>query len=190
MISFLEGEIVAKDSRSAVVKSGGLGLRVFAAPSSLRKMPQAGEVVKLWTNLYFRDDRMELYGFLSQEELEFFEMLNSVAGVGPKSALAILDIGNVEKIKSAIASGDTAILTRVSGIGKKSAARIILELRPKVALAKMSPESLSIDLDAEEALVALGYSRYQVREALERVSAEITLPEGRVREALKLLGRK
>lgn len=190
MIAFLEGELVAKDGRAAVVKTGGLGFKVLANTSTLRKMPQLGGAVKLWTNLYLREDALELYGFLSREELNFFELLNSVAGIGPKSALAILDIGNVEKIKTAIASGDISLLTRVSGIGKKSAERIVLELRQKIAVGTMSRQALSADLDAEEALTSLGYSRTQAKEALEKVSPAVALPEERVKEALKILGRK
>jgi len=190
MIAFLEGELAAKDSRLVVVKTGGLGLSVLVNTSTLRKMPQVGEIVKLWTNLYVREDAMELYGFLSREELDLFELLNSVAGIGPKSALAILDVGNVDKIKTAIASGDTSLLTRVSGIGKKSAERIVLELRQRVSAGRMSHQALKADLDAEEALISLGYSRAQAKEALEKANPAVSLPEERLKEALKILGRK
>ncbi|MBI1974833.1 MAG: Holliday junction branch migration protein RuvA [Parcubacteria group bacterium] len=190
MISFIEGEVIEKDSRGVVVRAGGLGFRLLTADTTLRKLPQVGETTALWTHLYFRDDRMELYGFLAREELDLFELLISVAGIGPKSALAVLDIGNVEKIKSAIASGDITLLMRVSGIGKKSAERIVVELRSKIATSRIPHETLRADLDAEEALTSLGYSRMQAKEALERVPASASRPEDRVREALKILGRK
>ena len=137
-----------------------------------------------------REDALDLYGFQNQTELEFFEMLISVSGIGPKGALGILNVAPVDHLKEAIAMGDTAALTKVSGIGSKSAQKIILELRDKLGghESETGGTMLGDERDAIEGLVALGYAERSAREALKKVPPEIKGTGARIKGALKQLG--
>lgn len=193
MISFLEGSIEFKGTKFVIVKTdGGVGYKVFLSEETLHKISEKGASVKLWTHLQVREDALELYGFLNFAELDLFQTLNSISGIGPKSALGVLNIAPVDTIKKAIAAGDTSYLTRVSGIGKKIAEKIVLELRDKMAGKGINVEApeLKEEADALEALVSLGYSQREAREALQAVPREILGAEQRVKAALKKLGRK
>lgn len=192
MISFLEGAVVFKGEKFAVVAVAGIGYRVFAGADTLQKVPPKGGNVKLWTHDHVREDARELYGFLHYAELELFEMLIAISGIGPKGALGILGVAPVDTLKKAIAAGDTSYLTRVSGIGKKIAEKVVLELKDKMAgrgIAVEAPE-LKTEADALDALVALGYSPREARDALAGVPADITSVERRVQEALRRVGGK
>lgn len=191
MIAFLEGTIELKGEKFAVVNVGGVGYKVFVGKETRAKMPEKGGGVKCWTHQYAREDSVELYGFLHYGELELFEILIGISGIGPKGALGILGIAPADTLKKAIAAGDTSYLTRVSGIGRKTAEKIVLELRDKMSGTGITPEApeLKDEADALEALVSLGYSPREAREALGRVGQEITGTQRRVSEALKKLGR-
>jgi Holliday junction DNA helicase RuvA len=134
-----------------------------------------------------REDAFDLYGFLEPTELEFFEMLISVSGIGPKGALAILGIASIETLRKAIGTGDTSYLTKISGIGRKTAEKIVIELRDKMGEEK-GGTSLQGELDALEALKSLGYSQNEARDALKKVSPD-TDTNTKIREALKILGK-
>ena len=190
MINFLEGEIVFKGERFVVLKDGGIGYKVFLPVVALTQA-RIGERTKLWTHLHVREDAMELYGFLHYAELEFFELLIGISGIGPRSALGVLALAPVDTLKRAIAAGDTSYLTKVSGIGRKTAEKIVLELKEKLGFGKMSlggTEDLQHDADVLEALVALGYTATQARDALGKLKPTIQGREARLKEALKLLG--
>lgn len=191
MISLVEGTIELKAEKFAIVTVSGVGYKIFVGPETLRKIPEKGRGVKLWTHQYVREDAIELYGFLTYAELEFFETLINVPGIGPKGGLGILGIAPLDTLKKAIAAGDTSYLTRVSGIGRKTAEKIVLELKDKLAGKGITVEApeLAEEADALEALVALGYSQREAREAIQRVPEEIKSAEKRVKEALKRLGR-
>lgn len=211
MISLLEGKIEFRGERFCILSAGGVGYKIYAAPETLKKIPEKADfvkadgvkperaaasrrtpIVKLWTHLYVREDAMELYGFLTYAELEFFETLIHIPGIGPKSALGIMAIAPLDTLKKAIAAGDTSYLTRVSGIGRKTAEKIVLELKEKMAgkgAAVDAPE-LKEEADALEALISLGYSHRDAREALAGVPREIKSVEKRVGEALKRLGKR
>ena len=192
MISFLEGTVLFAGEKFAVVAVGGMGYKVFAGVDTLAKMPPKGGTVKLWTHDHVREDTRELYGFLHYAELELFEMLIAISGIGPKGALGILGIAPVDTLKKAIAAGDTSYLTRVSGIGKKIAEKVVLELKDKMAgrgVVVDAPE-LKTEAEALDALEALGYSQREARDALARVPAEITRVEERVQQALQGIGGK
>lgn len=191
MIAFLKGKLVSKNDYSVTILAGGIGWKVFLTRDALKKMPQLGREVKLWTWLYTRQDgMMELYGFLREEEEELFEVLNNVAGIGPKTALAVLDASPIEKLKAAIASGDASILSRVSGVGAKSSQRIILELKNKFKQDLRGKDSLAIDLEVEDTLVSLGYSRREARQSLAKVPDSLRGMKDRLRATLKILGGK
>ena len=190
MINFLEGEIVFKGERFVVLKDGGVGYKVFLPVVALTQA-RIGERTKLWTHLHVREDAMELYGFLHYAELEFFELLIGISGIGPRSALGVLALAPVDTLKRAIAAGDTSYLTKVSGIGRKTAEKIVLELKEKLGFGKMwvgGTEDLQHDADVLEALVALGYTATQARDALGKLKPTIQGREARLKEALKLLG--
>jgi Holliday junction DNA helicase RuvA len=134
---------------------------------------------------------LSLYGFLTLEELEMFELLISISGIGPKAAIGILTIAEPKTIRAAVLSGDSSILTRVSGVGKKTAERVILELKNRIAeLPGEDQGTARADSEAIEALVSLGYSATQAREALKSVPEKVKDVSERVREALKFLGKK
>ncbi len=192
MIISLEGMIQFKGEKFAVLAVGGVGYKVFLGHDTVQKIPEKNRSVKLWTHQHVREDALDLYGFLRYAELEMFELLISISGIGPKGALGVLDIAPLDTLKKAIAAGDTSYLTRVSGIGRKTAEKVVLELREKLAgrgVAVDAPE-LKDEADALDALVALGYSQREAREALAPVSSDVTGSEERVRAALKKLGQK
>ncbi|MBI2640564.1 MAG: Holliday junction branch migration protein RuvA [Candidatus Sungbacteria bacterium] len=192
MINFVEGKVEFKGEKFVAVSVGGVGYKVFSTSETLKKIPEKRGEVKLWTHLYVREDALELYGFLNFAELDLFETLIHVPGIGPKGGLGIMSIAAVDTLKKAIASGDTSYLTRVSGIGRKTAEKIVLELKDKMAsrgVVSESPE-LKEEADALDALVALGYSQREAREALGEIPREITDAKSRVREALRKLGRR
>ena len=193
MISLLEGTIELKTEKFAVITVGGIGYKVFSNTEILGKLSERGGQVKMWTHQHVREDALELYGFLHFAELELFETLISISGIGPRGALGVLGIAPVDTLKRAIASGDTSYLTRVSGIGKKTAEKIVLELKDKMlgkGVSSLNAPELKEEADAMDALVQLGYSQREARDALQIVSKEIVGAEKRVRAALTQLGRK
>lgn len=191
MISYLEGQIISKNDKYAVVLASGVGYRVFLPSNVLHKIPEIGEIVKIFTYLHVKEDGMALYGFATPAELEFFELLITISGIGPKAALAIISLDKPNVLAGAILREDINFLTKISGIGAKTAQKIVLELKEKVTKLSFSVEDADAALDADpiEALVALGWSAREAREALRRVPREITQTESRVKEAMKLLGR-
>ena len=189
MIAHLSGTVLRKDAESIVIGTGGIGYRVHALESLLDTV-STGEEISLHTHLAVREDSMNLYGFADESELNFFELLLAVPGIGPKSALGVLSIANPDILARAITSRDTSYLTKVSGIGRKTAEKIILELRDKVdALRRGESGPLHQDSDVVEALRSLGYSRSEAREALKKVPEEASGTSVRIKEALKYLGR-
>lgn len=191
MITSLEGTIELIGEKFLVLNVAGVGYKIFAAQDTLQKIPEKGAKVKLWTHQHVREDAISLYGFLHFGELDLFEALIGISGIGPKSALGVLGVAPVDTLRKAIAAGDTSYLTKVSGIGKKMAEKIVLELREKMAgrgVTVDAPE-LQSEADALEALVALGYTQRDAREALNMVPAGVTEVGERVRAALKKLGK-
>lgn len=186
MIGLLKGTIELNTEKYIILDVNGVGYKVYISGSTFKNLPKKGEKVKLYTHLHVREDALELYGFLSLKELEFFELLISISGIGPKGALNILNVASVETLKKAIVNEESSILTKVSGIGKKTAEKIILELKNKI-----SDElgEVGVDDEAIDALMSLGYKLKDAREVLKKVPKEIEGVENRVREALKLLGR-
>ncbi len=191
MVSYLEGKIIFKGERFLVIDVGGVGYRVFVGPDVLRKA-KGKEQFKLWTHLHLREDAQELYGFLEYAELEFFETLIQISGIGPKSALGVLNVAPLDTLKSAIATGDTSYLTQVSGIGKKIAEKIILELRDKLGKIGFGGEEnifLKDEGDVLKALRTLGYSYQEAREAIKQLPSNIIGTQERVKEALRISGK-
>lgn len=188
MISRLSGQIIYKDTKSIVIDVGGVGYKVFATSKTLQTAHQ-NKNISLWIHHSVREDSETLYGFIEKSDLDLFELLvSAVSGVGPKSALNILNVSSATALGKAVATGDTAHLTRVSGIGKKIADKIILELKGKLG-ADESGLMPKDEADALEALKSLGFGHAEAREALEKVDSKITDTGERVKKALKILGK-
>jgi Holliday junction DNA helicase RuvA len=188
MIGHVEGVVRKVGTGSVILSTSGVGYKIACMRETASSL-QEGTTAALWTYLAVREDALDLYGFPAEEELRFFELLLTVSGIGPKSALAILDIAAVETLRSAIASENAAYLTNVSGIGKKTAEKIVLELKDKVGKAS---EGLPMTSDGEalEAMRTLGYSAQEARDALRKVPANIESSSERLREALRIVGKK
>ena len=192
MISYLEGEILDKNEKFFVVNVNGIGYKIFSHSGILGKIPENGQNVKIWTHLYVREDAMDLYGFLNKEELEFFEILISISGIGPRSALGILEVAPVSSLKQAIVSEDETFFTKVSGIGRKTAQRLILELKNKLSKTVTPVKGSDSQQmgEALEALISLGYNQRDARRSLQEISKDIKGVEAKVKAALKLLGKR
>ena len=190
MIGRIDGKTVAKRAGSAIVSAGGVGYKIAATRETLARL-KPGQETSLWTYLAVRETSLDLYGFEREDDLHFFELLLVVPGIGPKSALAILDLADVETLKNAIATGNAVYLTKVSGVGKKTADKIILELREKVGSgSEQGARAISGDEEALEAMRALGYTPSESREALRKVPADVEGSSARLREALRMVGGK
>ena len=159
MIGSIKGKIILKTAKFLIVGTGGVGYKIYVSPDTLSKAKKTSELVFFWIHTHVLEDAIDLYGFLVREELEFFEMLINISGIGPRSALAILGIASLETLRKAIGTGDTAYLTKISGIGKKTAEKIVIELRDKVLTTYTdgTNESRKNESDALEALKALDW---------------------------------
>ncbi len=191
MISCLEGKIIFRGERFVILETGGIGYRVFVGAATLSNVPKE-EKVKLWTHLHVREDAMELYGFLEYAEMEFFEALIQISGVGPKSALGVVNVASLDSLKAAIAAGEITYLTKVSGIGKKIAEKIIIELRDKLGKGGLTGGEnafLKEDEDVLKALHSLGYSYSEARDALQHLPKGVSGTQERIKEVLKNLGK-
>ena len=197
MIGFLKGKVVQLLMDYCLLDVGGVGYRVFI-PTSTRSRLKTGEEAMLYTHLSVREDAMTLFGFESQEEYQGFQMLISVSGIGPKVALGILSSITVSKLFQAIHGKRIAVLTKLPGVGKKSAERMILELKDKAAELDGAAEEMEAPAeeigdslsDAAAALVSLGYSQAEIASVLRRVKEPLSTEEA-VKFALKeFAGRK
>jgi len=187
MISRLRGKAVAWDADGLVLDVNGVGYRLFATPTAVRKADGADEVV-VETHLHVREDAMQLFGFADADERELFEQLLSVSGVGPKVALAIVSGYSPAELRRAIVREDDALFQTIPGIGKKTAQRVVLELKEKIApLAAVEAPHLGAGdghIVARDALVELGYSAAEAEQRLAAVDPDLP-PAERVREALR-----
>ncbi|MDE1874636.1 MAG: Holliday junction branch migration protein RuvA [Patescibacteria group bacterium] len=195
MITYLRGKVIDKEERAVAVEvggdGGGIGYKIFVA-AAVADSAKEGAEIALWTHLAVREDAQTLFGFPTKDELSFFELLISVSGIGPKTALGILNVSTVANLRKAISTGETSHLTKVSGIGKKIADKIVLELKGKLGAesdARDQGISLRDEVDALEALKALGYGHKEAREALKEIDVSITNAGDRVKRALKVLGK-
>lgn len=187
MIGYLEGKVLFKGERYVILDVGGVGYKIFVA-AGMRKNLESEKNAKLLTHLHVKENALELYGFLHQAELDFFESLISISGIGPKSALGVMALAPVDAIKRAISSGDTSYLTKVSGIGRKTAEKIVLELKDRLGFGKVffAGEEFKEDADILDALISLGYSQKEAREMIQRIPQDIKGRDKRLKEALKI----
>ncbi len=193
MISYLEGTIIKRAERSVIIKSGSIGWRVFLGPNTLGEVQKKEKDVELFTHLYSRDNTQELYGFLNFNGLQFFEMLLTVSGVGPRNAQLIVDVLKLEDIAASIREEKTDLFVKIPGIGSKIAKKIIIDLKSKIerldVAGELNLEALAEEDDAIEALCSLGYKQQEAKEALKKLPEDVGGLSKRVEEALKLLGR-
>lgn len=190
MIAKIEGEIVRNNGSYLVVSAGGVGYKIHCLSAVLDKHKE-GAKVALWTHSAIRENAFDLYGFISKDEIDLFELLLTVSGIGPKTALNIMNVASPEILRKSILTGNAGYLVKMSGIGKKNAEKIVLELHGKVGSG--TEEGMLVeadDSDVLEALFALGYSQKAARDALKEVSAEIESESERIKEALKILTTK
>ncbi len=188
MISSVRGRLLAKGEGHVIVDLGAIGFKVFVPDSLQQRLGSIGQEVQLFTHMHVRENEISLYGCGSVEELALFQLLLRVSGIGPKVALSVVSAISRDDLRDAIARGDTATLTRIPGVGRKTAERIMLDLKEKlgVGLEFVSYPALT-DADAEviSALTSLGYSIAEAQAALRSLpEAELPLEE-RIRQALR-----
>ncbi len=193
MIALVSGTVAVRRSDHVVIDCGGVGYRLSVSANTLRRVPPVGESTALHAHLVVRDDALQLYGFASEEERELFLMLLGVQSVGPKVALAVLSGGPPRELLAALAAGDSARFQAVPGIGKRTAERIIVELREKVG-ATLPDSAISITRAedprsiAREGLIGLGYSPEEADTLLDGAVGE--RPEDLIADALKAAARR
>lgn len=192
MIVGLEGIVAGFGMDHLVINVGGVFYKVFMPGSAIAQAAKPGEKVRVYTHLYVREDQMALYGALEEQQLKMFESLLTVSGIGPKVALSILSTMPVEGLEDAITNGNVDVLTRVPGIGRKTASRLVLELKGKLDLMSAAGISASPSAASEvvEALGGLGYSPAEIQAALSSLPKDHEMStEDMVMFTLKRLGR-
>ncbi|MFA5112981.1 MAG: Holliday junction branch migration protein RuvA [Candidatus Margulisiibacteriota bacterium] len=197
MIAHLQGILEHVDQGHVVIEVGGIGYRVNVPSAVLARLPQVGQQVKLYTSQIVREDDISLFGFLNREERALFNLLLSVSGVGPKLAMALISGFPLDRLVAGIAQGDIALLSSISGVGRKKAELIVVELKEKIAKTyAVKPSEMAAGIkgegalvsDAIAALISLGYSPKEAREAIMRLKTDhLASVEAILKEALKNL---
>ena len=179
MIGYLIGKVIKKDERYVILNVGGVGYKVFCINNKIN----LGDEVELFIHTVVREDALELFGFLEETTLKLFEKLINISGIGPRSALAIVNVGTIESLTEAINKGDLGYLTAVSGIGKKTAEKIILELRGQISDLNFS----NTDNEVVAALKAMGYTERDAQMAAKNTTGTTT--QEKIKSALKQVGK-
>lgn len=191
MLYSLTGKLVGRKGSFVILETAGIGFKVFMSPRAAQSLPQAGSEIKIYCSLYSRENMpFELFGFLNEQELYLFEKLNTVSGIGPKTALSVMSVAPIDQLIAAINSGKTELLTKASGIGKKTAERVVVDLKGKLdgAGQEATAQSLNLmesDVELEETLVSLGYSKQQAKSIIAKIDPQTTGFKERLKEALK-----
>ncbi len=178
--------MIHEGDRHIILKNNGIGYKVFVLNNTL--LSKKDSTLSLWTYNAIREDANDLFGFKNREELDFFELLISISGIGPKTALGILNTATLESLIEAASSGEISHLVQVSGIGKKTAQKIVLELRDKFKEKEYKGSNLKDEVETLEALKSLGYSHKDVKEALDAIPKTISGTAEKIKYALKFLG--
>lgn len=198
MFAYIKGSIEEKGSNYVVTDVGGIGYQIFMPASAIDKIGELGEIIKIHTYYYVREDNISLYGFLTKEELKMFELLLSVSGIGAKSAIAMLSEITPSSFALAVITNDVSKLVKIPGVGKKTAERIILELKDKlktdgaVQKDEKVAEAIADDNKAGEAISALqvlGYNKKEIEKAFEKIDIDKLNVEDIIRKALVYLAR-
>ena len=190
MISYLKGKVILKDSDYIILETGGVGYKVFVPEALYMQVKEGQEGFEVFCSLQLRkDETLELYGTPSFEALKLFEVFRDVSGIGPKAAMLLSSLGKPEQIRKAIDQRNIAFFKGVKGIGEKKVQKLILELTGKLGSFDNGGKRSSGD-ETIDTLVSLGFSKAEARNALSRLPAEITEPEQKIKQALKLLARR
>lgn len=187
MIYRITGTLLLKRESLAVIECGGVAFKLAVSHATAAHLPDVGQTLSLFSYLHVREDALELYGFFDEREQELFERLNNISGIGPKSALAILSIAPVAQVIAAINEGRPELLTRTSGIGKKTADRIVLELKGKLG-ATLAPQTLQLmesDAELEETLISLGFQKTKAKSLIAGLDPKIANFKDRLKATLK-----
>jgi len=196
MFAYVKGSLVEKSNTYVVIETAGIGYKIYMSLTAINSLQNIGEEVKIYTHYYVREDNISLYGFLSNEELKMFELLLQVSGIGAKSAIAMLSQITPSSFALAVISNDVSKLVKIPGIGKKSAERIILELKDKLkneqTISKTEEVKVAINNTEEddeviEALQVLGYNKKEIEKALSRLDRKDLGIEDTIKQVLKLL---
>jgi len=195
MIASIRGKLIFVGVDHAVLETGGVGFLVYAPRNVLGAIGELGDEVLLYTHLHIREDLLALYGFASSDQRHLFETLLGVSGIGPKVALSLLSSAPVDELRARIAGGDIAALSRVPGIGKKTAERLVLELRGKLEIKGLpapsgaTPALMALNGELAEMLISLGFSAAEASAALAALPADTPADlEERLRLALRYFG--
>lgn len=199
MIAYIKGILEVKANNYVVIDVGGIGYKAFMSSSAIEKIGEIGKEVKVHTHYYVREDNISLYGFNTLEELKMFELLLSVSGIGAKSAITMLSEISPSNFALAVISNDVKALTRISGVGPKSAQRIILELKDKLkteqAIASEETPEIKVVIEnnskVEEAISALqvlGYNKREIEKAFMQIKCDNLSVEELIKQGLKILG--
>ena len=198
MFAYIKGSLEQKSNNYVVIDVSGIGYKIFMATKAIETLGEIGEIVKVHTHYYVREDNISLYGFNTNEELRMFELLLQVSGIGAKSAIAMLSEISPSSFALAVISDDISQLVKIPGIGKKTAARIVLELKDKLkteeAITKTEEVKISITNEEETseaiaALQVLGYTKREIEKALENVDTKNLQLEEIIKQGLKNLAR-
>jgi len=188
MIGSLSGKVIGIIRDTLVVEVAGVGYGAMVPTATLLKVSE-GSALFLWTHLAVRENAQDLYGFETREELQWFELLLTVSGIGPRSALSLMNAVDTRSLEQAIRRNDAASLMKAFGIGKKTAEKVVLELREKVGSLEEKERVDGSDSDVVDALVSLGYSVREARDAVLAIPKNLETPEARIREAIRLASR-
>lgn len=190
MIGSLSGTVRQKELSFLIIDVGGIGYKVSTTTDTTLEAI-VGEPLFLWTHLAVRENALDLYGFIDRDTLSLFELLITISGIGPKTALGILNVASPEMLRQAVATEDTSYLTKVSGIGKKNAEKIVLELKDKLVTTSADMDrSMQGAGDVMEALISLGYSERDIRDVLKKLPKDLSTTSDKVKGALKLLSNQ
>ncbi len=189
MITQIKGQVLLVTEKSVVVNIGAIGYEVFITRDLVSKL-KPGQEITLFTYFNVREDAHELYGFATQADLAFFKLLLTVSGIGPKSALNIIDTAKPDDIRQAITHEDVTTLHRIHGLGKKTAERLVTELKDKLELAGTAAVTSSDEAALLEAIVGLGYSLAEARQAVKEIKGQGDSLSAKIKLALQYLGRK
>ena len=199
MISYVKGRLTEIDENTIVIETAGIGYNIQVPGSVLSQLPSMGSEVKIYTYLYIREDAMNLYGFMSRDDLKVFKLLIGVSGIGPKGALAVLSVMTPDDLRFAILAGDAKAISKAPGVGAKTAQRLIIELKDKLSLedafriksehtaAVNVPVDSKVKDEAVMALVALGYSQSEAFRAVNMVETADADVEQVIKQALSKL---
>lgn len=187
MISYLQGKLILKKEKFIILDVNDIGYKIFLSKKSILKLPEIGQNLKLFCFQDVKETALDLYGFFNYEDLEFFEVLNDIRGIGPKAAIEISSLGPLDALKDKIINQDETIFQTIPGIGQKKAMSIILELTGKIK--DMSKQKKPSGDEVEDTLVGLGFPKQKAREAISKIPKDVKDLQEKIKMALQIIGK-